>query len=268
MTSQAIEALQLIHGDLKTLLNDIDEADWARPSACEGWRVQDVFAHVSSNMKETVEPTPPPEDPPPAMKAEEAMEALVAPRRDWTSTELLAEYDRYYEDWLGAMSAMQDEPTASTVAPLADLGEHPLHLVANAYAFDHYCHLRIDLLQPSGPLTAALPEPTDAMVRPGIDWMLAGMPQMQPDELPPLLTKPLRLVLTGPGGGTWTLAPGADGELFTITETGDGEVAATVTSSAHDFVSWGTKRSDWHAACTVDGDEAYAVAILDVINII
>jgi uncharacterized protein (TIGR03083 family) len=268
MTAQAIEALQLIHQDLKTLLDDMDDADWSLPSACDGWRVQDVFAHVSSNMKETVEPTPPPEDPPPAMKAEEAMEALVAPRRDWTSLELLAEYDQYYEGWLGAMSAMQEEPTASTVAPLADLGEHPLHLVANAYAFDHYCHLRIDLLDPSGPLTANLPAPTDAMVRPGIEWMLAGMPQMQPDELPPILTQPLRLVLTGPGGGTWTVTPGTEDGLFSVDETSAGDVAATVTSSAHDFVSWGTKRSDWRAACTIEGDQNYAEQVLEVINII
>ena len=31
---------------------------------------------------------------------------------------------------------------ATTVVPLANLGSHPLHLLANALVFDHYCHLR------------------------------------------------------------------------------------------------------------------------------
>ena len=56
------------------------------------------------------------------MKAEEAMEALVAPRKDWTPAQLRAEYDRFYDGWIGAMGALQDEPMASTVSPLADLG--------------------------------------------------------------------------------------------------------------------------------------------------
>lgn len=268
MTRQAITALETIHRDVLSLLDSMTDDDWARPSACEGWRVQDVFAHMTSNMAETVEPTPPPEDPPPAMKAEEAMEALVAPRKDWTPEQVRAEYDRFYAGWIGAMAAMQDEPTASTVAPLADLGSHALHLVANAYAFDHYCHLRIDLLAPTGPLTTDLPEPTDDMVRPGIDWMMAGLPQMQPDELPAVVTAPLRIELTGPGGGSWTLTPAGDDGFIGCVEGADGDVAATVTSSAHDYVSWGTKRADWRDSCTVSGDEAYAASVLDVINII
>ena len=43
---------------------------------------------------------------------------------------------------------------------------------------------------------------------------------------------------------------------------------ATITSSAHDFVSWGTKRSDWRATCQVSGDEAAATPFLDTVNII
>lgn len=268
MTQQAIQALEAIHRDLMTVLDGVSDADWQRDSACAGWRVQDVFAHFTSNMAATVEPAPPSDEPAPETKAEEAMEALVAPRRDWSPAELRAEYDRFYEGWLGAMAAMQEEPTASTEAPLADLGTHALHLVANAYAFDHYCHLRIDLLAPTGPLEVELPEPTDAMVRPGIDWMIAGLPQMQPTELAEAVTAPLRLELSGPGGGTWTITPAGDGGLIGCTEGADGDVAATISSSAHDFVSWGTKRSDWRDACTVDGDEAVAAAFLDTLNII
>jgi hypothetical protein len=191
----------------------------------------------------------------------------VAPRKDWTPAQLIAEYDANVGGWMGAMAALQEEPGASTLAPLADLGTYPMHLMANAFAFDHYCHLRIDLLHPSGPLTVSLPPVSDDQLRPGVEWMLAGLPQMQPRELE-ILTRPLVLVLTGPGGGEWTLHPaGADG-LITIAAGADPGAGATVTSSAHDFVSWGTCRSSWRQACTVSGDEQYSAAVLDVINII
>lgn len=267
MTTQAVEALRAIHERVEHLVTTLGPEDWSAESLCEGWRVQDVFAHMSSNMKETVDPTPPPAEGAPELKAEDAMEALVAPRRDWTADQLLDEYRQYYEGWLAAMAAMQEEPTASTVAPLADLGTHPLHMVANAFAFDHYCHLYIDVLAPEGPLDVEVAAVTDDMVRPGIDWMLAGMPQMQPDELAAAVSAPLRLELTGPGGGSWLITPAGDTGLIGVTEDG-GDGVATITSTAHDFVSWGTKRSDWRARCRVSGDEAAATAFLDTVNII
>lgn len=264
MTTQAITALQDIHHQMRSVLTSLSAEQWSAQSGCEGWRVQDVFAHVTSNMKETVEPTPPPAEGAPEMGAEAAMEALVAPRKDWAPEQLLEEYDRYFEGWIGAMGALQEEPMRSTESPLADLGTHPMHLVANAYAFDHYCHLRIDLAD----VALDLPEATDDMVRPGIDWMIAGMPQMQVAELAVAVSQPLQLNLTGPGGGSWVLGPAGDDGLMTVSEGHDASVAATITSSAHDFVSWGTKRSDWRSACTIDGDADAATAFLDTVNII
>jgi uncharacterized protein (TIGR03083 family) len=267
MTTQAVDALVTIHADVRTVLSALTDADWSASSACEGWRVQDVFAHVTSNLKEVADPSPPPEGEAPAMKAEEAMEALVAPRRDWTPAQLLAEYDQHYPGWLGAMQALQEEPAASATAPLADLGTHPMHMLANAFAFDHYCHLRIDLLAPSGPLSVDLPPVTDDQLRPGIDWMIAGLPQMQPEEMR-VVTQPLGLSLTGPGGGEWTIWPAEGDGFITITEGADDRTVATVSSSAHDFVSWGTCRSSWRESCVVSGDEDYAATVLDAINII
>ncbi len=89
MTSQAVEALQKIHIEVEKVINGMNQSDWELQSLCEGWRVQEVFAHMSSNMKEAINPTPPPETPQEPMKAEEAMEALVAPRRDWTAKSYL-----------------------------------------------------------------------------------------------------------------------------------------------------------------------------------
>ena len=143
-----------------------------------------------------------------------------------------------------------------------------MHMMANAFAFDHYCHLYIDILSPEGPLSANLDEATDDMVRPGIEWMIAGMPQMQPTELAAVVTEPLELELTGPGGGTWTIQPAGDDGLISVAPRANLGASATVASTAHNFVSWGTKRSDWRTTCVIDGDENYAATVLDTINII
>src|SRR5436853_101992 len=63
---------------------------------------------------------------------------------------------------------------------LGDLGTHPLHLVANAFAFDHYSHLRVDLLAPGGPLERPAPPVTGDQLAAVADWILAGIPQMSP----------------------------------------------------------------------------------------
>jgi hypothetical protein len=147
---------------------------------------------------------------------------------------------------------------------LNDLGTYPCHLLADAFAFDLYCHLRVDLLAPTGAVTRTLPEITDELLSPGIGWMLAGLPQMcQP--LAALLDRPIGMVLDGPGGGSWTLQPGRP---FLAVEGGLDDPAATVTSSATEFVRWGTKRADWRSSCSVEGDESFAATVLDAMNIV
>ena len=54
MTSQAVDALQKIHVQVEKVIDGMEQSDWELQSLCEGWRVQEVFAHMSSNMKEAV----------------------------------------------------------------------------------------------------------------------------------------------------------------------------------------------------------------------
>ncbi len=276
MTKAAVAGLKAIHEDLNGVLASLTDAEWEQPTACAGWTVKDLVAHVTSNFKEMIEPTPAAEPAsaesvaiaPPT--AEQAMEMLVAPRKGWSPAELVDEYERYRDAVFGALAAMQEEPTASTIIPIADLGQYPLHLLANAYCFDHYCHLRHDLLAPSGPIDRSLPPIDDLRLRPGIEWMMEGLGKMQVDDLNPLVRRPLVFEFTGPGGGTWTVhpaAPGGDGTLRTV-EGADGEAAATITSTADSFVRWGTCRWPWRDHCMLDGDEAYATAVLDALNIV
>ena len=57
-----IDALRANHDDLKEFIDSLGEDEWQMDSACEGWRVQDVFAHVTSNLKQFADPDPPSDD--------------------------------------------------------------------------------------------------------------------------------------------------------------------------------------------------------------
>jgi uncharacterized protein (TIGR03083 family) len=251
--------------EVKQVITGLTDAEWAMPSGCQGWTVKDLVAHMGSNFKEVVEPSPPPAEPI-DLPAERMMDLLVEPRKEWSNAEVRDEYLKYCDGAVAGLAALQDEPLASTVIPLADLGHYPMHQLADAFAFDHYCHLRVDLLQPGGPLARDVPAVDDALIAPAVGWMLAGLPQMQP-ELVASLTGSIRLALTGAGGGSWRIS--GDGAAIAVTADADANPAdVTVTSAAHDFVLWGTKRAAWREACTIDGDAAIAETFFDALNIV
>ncbi len=97
--------------------------------------------------------------------------------------------------------------------------------------------------------------------------MLAGLPQMCGAELA-TLERPLGLVLSRPGGGRWTIRPLTAGPGVEVVRDGEGQVAASVRSTAHDFVIWGTQRRDWREDVEIDGDRELAAAVLDRINVV
>ncbi len=261
-----IDALRANHDDLKEFIDSLGEDEWQMDSACEGWRVQDVFAHVTSNLKQFADPDPP-SDEQDALSAEEAMEALVAPRKDWSPDELIEEYYKYLEPALGVFSNLLEEPTASVEQQLSDLGTYQLRWLPYAFCFDHYCHLRHDMTSPGGPIKRDLPPADDLRLAPGIEWRIAGLPQMCSKDLDSL-EKPILLRLTGPGGGEWILHNSERNDLIEINENSGHETAATITSESHNFVSWATHRSSWREHCELEGDTEYLLTVIDSINII
>ena len=249
--------------EVKQVVSSLTDDEWERPSGCAGWSVKDLVAHMSSNYKEVVDPSPPPDEPL-DLPAEAMMELLVDPRRDWTAEQVRDEYLAHCDAALEAMAALQEEPVASSPIAIADLGSYEMHQFADAFAFDHYCHLRIDLLAPLGPVERDLPPPDDELVGPAVGWMMAGLPKMQPG-LHEQLDGRLRLDLDGPGAQVHDVVRDGD-SLVVVAPTGSPDV--TVRSSAHDFVRWGTRRMPWRDACRVDGDEAVAARFLDALDIV
>lgn len=266
MSQAGIAGLRLAVAETTEVLTKLTEAEWTAPSGCAGWSVKDLVAHIASNYKETADPSPPPAEPV-SLPAEQMMELLVVPRKAWSAAQVLDEYLTYAEPAIAVLESMQQEPMASTVIPLADLGLYPMHQLADAFAFDGYCHLRVDLLAPTGPLTRAVPPATADHLTATLGWMLAGIPQMQPG-LERSLTAAIRLTLTGPGGSSWVLAPSAERIEILADPSGEVATAATVTSDGHAFVMWGTTRAPWREHAQVDGDAAVASAFLDALNII
>ena len=260
MTKRGVEAVAADSQEALALGESLTTEEWMAASDCAGWRVKDVFAHMSSVFRQVADPTSAVEG---ATDDTEANQELyVAQRKDWPPSQVLDEYREWSEKGIAALAGLQEPPMADTVIPLNDLGSHPLHLLANALAFDHYCHLRNDVLAPNGPIERPPLPSDDLRVGATVEWMLAGLPQMCAADLAGKLDPPINLVLSGPGGGEYVLGSGG------VTPGRDPSAAATVASPAADFVVWGTQRRPWASYVEIDGDERAAALVLDAINII
>ena len=266
MSQEGVTAVELGIEDALAVFESLSAEEWALPSGCEGWRIQDVAAHSSSNFKATVEPPAEATEPVPPMPAERLMDMLVEPRQPWTPEQVLDELRTYAPPLVETLRALQEEPLASTPLTMADLGTYEMHQLADAYAFDLYCHLRIDVLAPRGPVVREVPAADAERLGPAIGWMVAGLPQMQGPAFP-FVDRSINLRLTGPGGGSWTIAGNGDGRVA-ISDGEDHAAAATITSDGHAFVIWGTKRADWRDSVTLDGDQELAERFLDTLNIV
>lgn len=260
MSQAAMDALRAEHAHALELFDSLTADEWARASGCAGWRVQDVAQHMAATFHMIADRTS--IELGTSGQTETDAEVPVQARRDWTPAQVCAEYREWSDKGIAALAAMQDEPLAEMVAPLGDLGSHPLHTVANAIVFDHYCHLRHDI---GAAVRRAADLPHDPLaLECSIEWMMAGLPQMCAAALEPCRVG-VNLVFTdlqhvsyrlvrAPGDGPWEVHVGTDNSH---------PVAVT---SAHEFVSWGTKRSDWRAHTQLS-DQA-AAATLDAFDII
>ena len=261
MTAAAIPALETQVRHVKELVATLTPEEWAAASGCDGWRVQDVVQHMAAVFQQIADPTS--IDSGDSGKAEVAAEVPVQARKDWTVNEVMAAYNEWSEKGVAALAGLQTPPMADTVVPLSDLGAHPLHLLGNAIVFDHYCHLRHDI-GAAVDRAAALPH-EDAALTATLEWMLAGLPQMCAGELAVAPRQAVNLAFEGAGGGSYLLAPGTD--AWIVSEGANPDVP-TIVTSVHDFVSWGTKRSDWRDQVTADHDNPDVASVLDAINII
>jgi len=266
MSERGVEAFRLDRDAVLEVAKSLRADEWAMPSDCDGWRVQDVIAHMANVCRTVVDPGALAPGVPGDLEATQAAQAEA--HRDWTPDAVLADYEDVSGKAVESVIGLQAPGTAKMVIPIENAGHYPLHMVVNAFAFDHYCHLRYDVLRPNGPIDRPAPPSDEVRLGATVEWLLAGLPQMPGDAIRDAVTRPVALALTGPGGGTWTITPPNDDGLVEIADGSEGDVAATITSSTSDFIVWATRRRPWtELSVEVSGDDAYATEVIEAIHL-
>ena len=102
MTKQGVEAVAADSREALALGESLTEAEWMTDSDCAGWRVKDVFAHLSSVFRQVADPTSAVEG---ATDDTEANQELwVAQRKDWPPAQVLDEYREWSEKGIAALA--------------------------------------------------------------------------------------------------------------------------------------------------------------------
>ncbi|WP_082968993.1 maleylpyruvate isomerase family mycothiol-dependent enzyme [Mycobacterium sp. E2699] len=235
--SSAIQAVEADRAALLKILSELHDSDWARASGCPGWSVRDVVSHMACSFWLAVDPSHLPD--PGGLPAERAADLYVESRRSMTSREIVDDYESVSSKGLEVLAAAEGQDFE---VPLGDVGTYPASVIPTAFAFEHYVHIRHDLLQPHGPLQAEPPACDGLRLEPTVDWIEAALPQ-QNAALLGRIDDAVEIRLTG--GCARTL------------RFGEGDVTAQITSDADAFVRWISQRGNWEAlGVQAEGDRA------------
>lgn len=254
-------AFQTDRPHILALLHDLSEDEWAAPSNCAGWAVRDVVSHMGAACHGTFTPW--------VLKLlagkdiEAANNRDAAKRESWEPAKLLREYEVWGNRAVPVMKVVQAPGVRSLPVRVSEVGAYPAKMLTSAFVFDHGLHARYDI---AAALGRTMPPQDENQLGTSIEWMMAGLSPMSGDRLS-WLSAPVEVSLVGPGGGTWTVAPGA--KRVKVTPGGSAAAVATVEGPAATFPVWGTNREPWReAGIAVKGDEELATKFLDTMRII
>lgn len=261
--TRRLAALQRERAQLLRYLQGLTPEQWRTPSAAQGWSVCDVVAHLGATTRSLIGPgirqvlT--------SKNAEAHNDAQVATRRNWPASKVLDEFTRTSAMAAIMLKATTRRPFASLRVPIAELGSYPMGLTPSLLAFDWHVHLRHDI----APVLGHEPPPPDPdRMAAVLEWMFAGMEQMNRDAMG-WVSAPLGIELTGVGGGTWRVEPVAGGLLQVTSGADAASTAAQIRGDSMQFPLWSTTRIPWRtAAVSLSGDIAYATRFLDSLNIV
>jgi uncharacterized protein (TIGR03083 family) len=237
--TNAIDGLEADRAELLKICAGLTEADWAAPSGCDGWRVQDVVSHMGALFWLVVDRSKLPDTG--DLPTERAQDAYVDQRRSMSAQEVMADYESVSAAALPVLGSLLGQ---TFEVPLGDLGTYQAKTLPTAYSFDHYVHIRLDLFGPRGPLTATPPPSDELRLAPALDWVQAALPQQSAKALSELNGE-VEFVITGPAART--------------IKAGEGESLGQVKIEAQAFLSAITARSTW------DGIEATGATLTPAI---
>jgi uncharacterized protein (TIGR03083 family) len=212
---QAIEGVRADRDALIGICADLSPADWAAPSGCEGWTVQDLIAHLGALFWAVVDASKLPDVS--GMPTEAGQEMLVRSRRGMSPAAVLHDYVEVSEV---ALQRLAELAAVDMELPLGDLGTYPASVVPSAYSFD--------LFHPRGPLDGPPPPADEFRLGSVLDWAEAALPQQNQAAAEAGLYE---LQITGPAAR--------------IISFGTGQAMATVSSDAFSFIRWVTQRGSW-----------------------
>jgi uncharacterized protein (TIGR03083 family) len=226
MTRAGIDALRADREVLLNLCVGLHDADWKLDSGCPGWSVQDVVTHMGAGFWVMVDSSTLPSTA--GLPTERAQDIYVEARRSWSADRVVDDYRAVSATALEQLTALDGQDFE---VPLGDLGTYHISLIANAFAFDHYTHLRADLFEPRGPLPGPPPPSDELRLSATLDWIAAALPQQN------------REVVASLGGVIEVRLEGPASRLLSI---GSGKRVATISGTVPAFVRWVTQRGDWN----------------------
>ena len=259
-------ALERTLAETLDVFGSLTAEELAAPSACEGWTVHMTLAHLATGVGGIAGLLPiTPYDQ--GQEFEAALDAHAREVAARPAAELLDIVRSSVPAVLSPFGGLTDA-LAATPVNMGTAGSYPLGSIADALVFDHTCHVRWDVLAPRGPVRRTLPDLDGERVAAAPRWLIGGIPQMTTDRFRELLTDPLTLVLTGPGGTAVRLLPhAASVETSVDVPATDDQARATVRTGAVDFILWGTGREPRHGRVEISGDTAYANTVLDAFRV-
>jgi uncharacterized protein (TIGR03083 family) len=247
MTRVAIDALRADREALLNLCHRLQDADWKLDSGCPGWSVQDVVAHLGAGFWVLVDSSALPGTD--GLPTERAQDVYVEARRSWSTEQVVDDYRTVSATAIEQLTALDGQDFE---VPLGDLGTYHISLIANAFAFDHYTHIRADLFEPRGPLTGPPPPSDEVRLSATLDWIAAALPQQNQE------------VITSLGGVIEVRLEGPASRLLTI---GSGERMATISGKVPSFVRWVTQRGDWSELGLAQSGDRAALAMARHIHV-
>ena len=237
--------------------------EWAAPSRCEGWSIQDVLAHMSAIAHGVLTPwmvkfmT--------TKSVERNNDADVETRRSWPPEQVVAEYEKWSGRMAKVLALGQRAPLSKAPFKVGELGVYPMALVASAAVFDTHIHLRHDMAPAVGREVPAASAGTVAVVN---EWVLHGIPKMCRAALT-FLDRPLTITLDGPGGRSWAVVPQPNGRPAQIQPAPVTGSVAEIRANSREFALWATQRRSWRDHdVKIEGDEGYATRFLDAVRIV
>ena len=266
MTPDALVGdLRAVWSSLDLLLDSLDEKDWAAPTDCPGWSVQDTVVHVIGTERTLAGESAPdvevPESPHVRNDIGRMNEAWIIDRRDRAPADVLAEFREVVRDRDAALSAMQ--PQEFDAESWTPAGQATYGRFLQIRVFDTWIHEQDirEAVGRSGHLEGPAVRRTLAEVANGLGFVV-GKRAGAPDG------SSVRFVVTGPEPATIDVV--VDGRAR-VTDDLQGEPTTTVTTDLPTFIRLVAGRRPGAGALAegrvrVTGDQELGAAVVGALG--